>query len=388
MDIIRALHIASFNGNIGDNANHNGFRHRIKESINKEIEFDNLEIREFYKSWNFRDFNSDDFINLCNSYDLIIIGGGNFFELKWDYSYTGTTINMSNSTLERIVTPILFNALGCDIAKGANKDTISKFKSFLEKIINNPKIFISLRNDGSMDTLKKLYGDKFCNKILQTPDAAFFMKTELFDFPEIRKEYKSIGINIVADMKNIRFKGESNTITYNEFIEKLSVEINVLLKNYSEYQIIFFPHIYSDLMAINDLLEKIDDVYRRTRIIVAPFLTGEGSEKYIFGLYSKCEIIMGMRFHSNVCSISQNIPTIALSSYKKIDDLYSELELSDRVVNVNKKQFDLKLHQMIESTLQSIPEIKLKYHRTNEKIFQESDIYFNALNKWIHSIVL
>ena len=36
---IKALHIASFNGNIGDNANHNGFRRRLSETLNRKIEF-------------------------------------------------------------------------------------------------------------------------------------------------------------------------------------------------------------------------------------------------------------------------------------------------------------------------------------------------------------
>lgn len=87
---IKALHIASFMGNVGDNANHNGLRNKLKNIFyNNNIIFDELEMREFYQSWNLRNFNSEEFINLANKYDLIIIGGGNFFELKWDYHVQG-----------------------------------------------------------------------------------------------------------------------------------------------------------------------------------------------------------------------------------------------------------------------------------------------------------
>src|SRR5699024_1444214 len=165
MKRINALHIASFNGNIGDNANHNGLRRNLEEILDNNISFDEIEMREFYQSWNLRDFNSNEFIDLCNSYDLIIIGGGNFFELKWDYSYTGTTVNLSDVTLSRIKTPILFFGLGCDIGKGSNRSTIKKFDNFLEMVTDSEQFMVTVRNDGSYETIEKLYGSKYYNKV-------------------------------------------------------------------------------------------------------------------------------------------------------------------------------------------------------------------------------
>ena len=383
MEKIKALHIASFNGNIGDNANHNGFRRRLLETLDKEIEFRNLEMREFYQSWNLRDFNSKEFIDLCNVHDLVIFGGGNFFELKWDYSHTGTTINISEETLDKIATPILFHGVGCDIAKGASENAIQKFKAFLEKTTNDDKVLVSVRNDGSYDTIQKLYGDVFDKKIYRVPDGAFFMKTKSFDFPEVNKKYKSIGINVVSDMKEIRFSnGIDGGISYDDFVQGFAMELNSFLKRYQNYQLILFPHIYSDLIAIYNLLEKIEDQYRRTRVVIAPCLTGEGSDEYIFGLYKECDFIMGMRFHSNVCAITQNIPTIALSSYKKIIDLYNEVGLSNRVVEVNKKGFEVKMRGMMEETVASLCEIKKDYLKVNEHVFSESLEFYDAVKKW------
>lgn len=31
---------------------HNGFRKKLKRDLNREIDFTNIEMREFYKSWN------------------------------------------------------------------------------------------------------------------------------------------------------------------------------------------------------------------------------------------------------------------------------------------------------------------------------------------------
>lgn len=387
MEKINALHIASFNGNIGDNANHNGFRRRLLETLNREVSFTNLEMREFYQSWNLRNFNSDEFIELCNNHDLVIIGGGNFFELKWDYSHTGTTINISEETLNRIKTPILFHGVGCDIAKGASKNAIEKFKNFLNQITNDEKILVSVRNDGSYETIKNLYGDVFDKKIYRVPDGAFFMETKTFDFPEVSNVYKSIGINVVSDMKEIRFDtSKPGHISYNDFIESLGNLLNKFLKKTDNYQIILFPHIYSDLIAIYDLINRIEDRYRRTRIVVAPCLTGEGSEEYIFGLYKKCEFIMGMRFHSNVCAISQNIPTIAMSSYKKIIDLYKEVGLVDRLVEVNKGGFEENLDILIDSTINEKNNISKSYDEVNKRILLESNSFYDNVGEWYNRI--
>ena len=375
----RVLHIASFNGNIGDNANHNGLRNKLEEYFGFNLQYDEVEMREFYKSWDIRDFNSKSFIDLSNSYDLVIIGGGNFFELKWDYSHTGTTVNLSEETLQKIKTPIFFFGLGCDVAKGASQSAIRKFEKFLKIITNSSKYFVTVRNDGSLETIQNLYGTKYDGKVHKVSDGAFFMTTKPRNYPELNQSMLSVGINIVSDMKDIRF---NDNYSYEEFIKDFSKVINQFLAENPRYQVIFFPHIYSDLEAIYKLLEHINDNFRRTRIVVAPLLTGKGAEDYIFGLYKECEFILGMRFHSNICAIAQNIPTIALSSYKKIHDLYSELNLKDRIVYVNKRGFEKHLYKKIENTISNQDAIRQLYGNLNERINKINHNFYKMLVEW------
>lgn len=380
MNTLNVLHIASFNGNVGDNANHNGLYNNLNELFNQNIVFDQLEMREFYLSWNLRNFNDESFIKLCNDYDLIIIGGGNFFELKWDYSYTGTTINLSEDTLNKISCPILFFGLGCDIGKGVNSKTISRFKHFLDKVINSDKYMVTVRNDGSLETLTQLYGDRFNGKIKKVADGAFFINTDNINLPNPNHNRKVIGINVACDMKEIRF---NNQYTYGEFVIDFAELLNKFLLNHEGYNLIFFPHIYSDIEAISDVINNIEDKYRRIRVSVAPYLNGQGSERYLFALYNTCTIILGMRFHANVCAVSQNIPTIALCSYKKITDLYNELGMVNRVVNVNEKGFKEILENKIIETLNELPEVVSKYEDINRKIKLENDKFLDDFNEWI-----
>ncbi len=209
------------------------------------------------------------------------------------------------------------------------------------------------------------------------------MKSKAFDFPEINEEYKSIGINVVSDMKEFRFKNDiSGGVLYDDFIKGYASELNSFLKHHLKYQLILFPHIYSDLLAIYNLLEKIEDQYRRKRVVIAPCLTGEGSDEYIFGLYKECDFIMGMRFHSNVCAIAQNIPTIALSSYKKINYLYNEVGIANRVVEVNKKGFEAIIRLKIEDTINSLNRIEKEYIEINKNIYNESLEFYKAVQEW------
>ncbi|MDX8044607.1 polysaccharide pyruvyl transferase family protein [Gracilibacillus sp. S3-1-1] len=385
-DTVTVLHIASFHGNIGDNANHNGFRRKLKQILTADIQLDELEIREFYQSWAMRDFNSKEFIDMCNQYDLVVIGGGNFFELKWDYSVTGTTINLSEDTLKQIDTPIFFNGLGCDIAKGSSQQTIEKFEHFMDLLTKSSKYLVSVRNDGSMKTLQKLYGDKYQNSIHKVADGAFFMEANRTNFPEINPEYRVIGVNVVSDMKDIRFNEvDEDDIGYIDFVKELGKYLTDFLVENPTYQLVLFPHIYSDLRAIDDVLNRIDDKVRRKRVTVAPYLTGEGAETYIFSLYQQCELILGMRFHSNVCSIAQNIPTIGLNSYKKIHDLYSELNLVDRVIDVNKKDFAKLLNAQVNDTLANKHKIIEQYRQVNHKIQKETDEFYAIVKEWAQS---
>ena len=154
MKTLKTLHLASFIGNIGDNANHNGFYNFLFQNKDFKFEIDRLEIREFY--WKKRFFDKS-FVDLVNQYDLLIIGGGNYFELWVENSPTGTSIAIELELLKQIKTPILFNALGVDPGQGISKINIQKFRNFLDLLIER-KDFISIRNDGAKDTIIEYIG--------------------------------------------------------------------------------------------------------------------------------------------------------------------------------------------------------------------------------------
>ena len=79
----------------------------MNKGLTNDIIIEQMEIRDFYKSWNLRRFDPN-FAEYANTHDLVIFGGGAFWEPRWDYSETGTTLDLSDETLNILSVPVLF----------------------------------------------------------------------------------------------------------------------------------------------------------------------------------------------------------------------------------------------------------------------------------------
>ena len=356
---LKTLHLASFNGNIGDNANHFGFYKYLHQ--NQEFHFDitELEIREFY--WKQRFFN-EDFVKLVNSYDLLIVGGGNYFELWVETSPTGTSIAIELELLQKIQTPILWNALGVDDGQGVTQKNIQKFQKFLDLLIER-KDFISIRNDGAKDTLLQYIDKKYLQHIYHSVDAGFFV-----DIPDASPYYTTkhyIAINIATDMEEVRFKD----ITYKDFIEEWKNFTLEFLKKHETYEVVFVPHIFRDIDFINELLQILPDSIRRQKISIAPLLHGEKSFYEVMSIYKNAQVVLANRFHANVCSIGLGTPTIGLYNYKQIQALYKELN-SQEFVNITQKGFSTVLLNNLTPLPYPLTKLKKVYTEYHLQIIQ------------------
>jgi polysaccharide pyruvyl transferase WcaK-like protein len=156
------------------------------------------------------------------------------------------------------------------------------------------------------------------------------------------------------------------------------------LKEDEELAFVFVPHIFKDLKAISEVLEKIQDEYRRKRVTVAPYLNGVQAHDQIFDIYKKANLVIGMRFHTNVCSIAFNSITIPLATqHFKVGDLYQELGLEDRIVDISKKGFEMHVKQMIVDSLCKEKEIKEIYKCVNDDLLNKMKAYCYDVNKWL-----
>lgn len=379
---LKILHLASFSGNIGDIANHESFYYQFRQRINAEAEITQVEIRDFYKSVDIKSFD-DDFVQEVNQHDLFIIGGGNFFELCWDYSDNGTTFNISNDRLCQITTPILINGIGIDDNKGIKKDNILKFSVFLDTLFQYNNVFFSVRNDGSFEIFKK-YFPQYIHKIIEIPDFGFFIHEHPYiDNYQRSNKTRTLGINIALDMPQIRFSG----LQYDIFLNEIAVQVDKILSK-TDYNIFLFAHIISDYRAILDLVDKLTYKRYRTRISISPLI--QKHELETFAYYKECDFIFATRFHSNVCAISMGIPTFGMVSYPKHEIVYEKLNLKYRKCNLNSQDFIRKLREEVEYILTDsgyIERIKADYGLVNARLEEQKEILFLKLLKWMDSLM-
>jgi polysaccharide pyruvyl transferase WcaK-like protein len=348
---LRIAQLASFRGNIGDNANVVGTRALLRRNLGCEIEFTDLEYLEYEPDprWGGRKFD-EAFADIANAHDLLMIGGGGFFELAVDRSATGTPIDLSVEILDRIEVPIVFYALGFHVSYGICEARTEKFRAFLNYLQQRRDVLISVRNDGSLDTLRSVLGEAYARQVDKVPDGGFFTQPVSCEHAELPPDGRRIAINLAGDGLCLRFheRGPTEHTNCDKFLERFAAVMNGLFRKREAVHAILVPHIPEDLAIIARFMQKVGPPFCRKRITVAPYIHGEAAQGYVFDLYSKCDAVIGMRFHANVCPIGLGVPTIGLITYPQVENLYQELGMPERSLRADADDFQQRVGEMIE----------------------------------------
>ena len=344
------LQVASWTGNIGDSANHAGASAMLEANTQYQFDITRFEIREVY--WGVRRFDSE-FVSLCNAHDLVVFGGGNYFELWVEKSSTGCSIDLSKAQLDDIRPPILFYSLGCDRFQGVPDICRDRFGSFLQNLLARENCFVSVRNDGSYGTIEKLYGTETALKLTVVPDGGFFFRPAAQKHAEIEDCTTSIAVNLAGDMLSARFPG-GDLHDPNGFLAEFSSALADATSSLPGSCIVLVPHIASDIEVIARFLGALPDKVIRKSVRVAPLLLGLAGATKIFDLYRQSDIVLGMRFHANVCPIGMGQHTIGLGCYGQVFELYAELGLKEKCHDVRTPGFGKALtRRIVESTTAS-----------------------------------
>ena len=379
---MRVLHLASFGGNFGDVLNHQGFYNTVGKALDFQS-IKQIEVRRFYRnaSEEERLFFNDEFVKEINSYDLFVLGGGGFFDAKWAYSNTGTTINFNDSFIEGVKVPVVVNAMGYhEFFNETTPEICAKFKFFIKKIIDKGW-FISFRNDGSQNRFRNRYGNGFDNNIISVPDNGFFgvdrTRTKLFD-TLYSDDRKTIGFCITNDLFTKEFNGELDTESFNEHI------LDVLEKLAERYRVVLFAHTPDDVALIGRFFNNLPNIVKRYNLVICPYCpNGVGSIKEMSRYYSACDIIVGMRFHSLILGLQLGKPTIAMANHPQISGLYEEIGLRDYIVPLNNFSFSQTLFDKL-SEIQNNTIIEGRITSTLEDLKQQNLFYISRVKEFLN----
>lgn len=374
--ILRVLHLASFAGNIGDLANHAGARRMLAEQLGYTLEFTDFEIREFY--WKQRSFD-DAFVEYANSFNLLIIGGGNYFELWVDHSATGTSIDITPERLARLTVPTVFFALGVDTGQGYSAQSAQRFSTFMATALGRRDMFVCVRNDGSSRALREVLGEGTAGRIPTMPDGGFF--ADPAGCRPAQGDSGRIGINIAGDMLERRFDRGLST---EEFLRELAGACRDLMDARPELRIELMPHIWRDSALIAQLLPMIPDPYMRRRVAVGRLEPGETGLAGFLQSYRGFDLVLGMRFHANVCPIGMGVPARGLLNYPQVERLYEELELGGRLVDVRDAGFGKRLVNAALSDLADLPAQRRVCAERVTRLNEQALATLKSLDDWLH----
>lgn len=373
---LRVLHLASFAGNIGDLANHAGARSMLAEQLSFAFEFTELEIREFY--WKQRSFD-DAFVDYANSFDLLIVGGGNYFELWVNNSATGTSIDISHERLAKLKVPTLFFALGVDTGQGYSAHSAQRFNAFMTTILERCDFFACVRNDGSTHALSEVLGEQTALRIPTMPDGGFF--ADAAGCRLAGADSGGIGINIAGDMLERRFDRGLNA---EGFLREFADACRALMDAKPELRIDLMPHIWRDTTLIAQLLPMIPDTHLRRRIAVGRLEPDETGLAGFLQSYRGFDLVLGMRFHANVCPIGMGVPSRGLLNYPQVERLYEEIGMSDRLVDVRDAGFGKRLVDAVLADLNDLPAQRQRCIDSVTKLRQQAHATLAKIDDWLH----
>ena len=373
---LRVLHLASFAGNIGDLANHAGACRMLAERLGFGLEFTDLEIREFY--WRQRSFD-DAFVDYANSFDLLIVGGGNYFELWVDHSATGTSIDITPERLAKLKVPTLFFALGVDTGQGYSAQSAQRFNDFMAKVLERRDLFVCVRNDGSTRSLREVLGDHTAAHIPTMPDGGFF--ADPAGCRPADGDSGCIGINIAGDMLERRFDRGLDT---EGFLRELAYACRALMDAKPDLRIDLMPHIWRDSALIAQLLPMIPDPYLRRRVAVGRLEPGETGLAGFLQSYRGFDLVLGMRFHANVCPIGMGVPARGLLNYPQVERLYEEIDMADRLVDVRDAGFANPLVDAVLADLSNLPTQRQLCIDRVSRLRQQAHGTLVQIDDWLH----
>lgn len=211
------------------------------------------------------------------------------------------------------------------------------YNNFMQKLAKETldkveKIFI--RETNSLKWIEKI-GCK--NKNIElVPDSAFSMFMEgskridvLFNKIKETHSEKIIGMTV----RDWNFPEVSDTEFHrNKYIESIRYAINHLADKYRA-KVLLMPQVLGpnpfndDRIISREILANIDPSK-------ADLLDYDFHPRELKYLYSKMDMFVGTRMHSNIFALSTNVPTVAINYEHKTKGIMNMLELNDYVVDI------------------------------------------------------
>lgn len=323
---MRILHIASFEGNIGDCVSHEGL-FTILEKFIPKFEISNLEIRKFYQNAIFsRECFDKSFIDLVNSYDLTIIGGGGYMECSHDGSKTGTTFDIDVDLLMHLEKPVLFSSIGCFPVQEINEENRAKFCQFLRAINNNQYTELFVRNDGSKDFIIE------CDPTISAAfpvilDNGYFCANTFKSDCSLRKK-PYIAINLGYDQIDRQIVNSDRYSDWDGFARSFAMQLIEISSFNADLEFVLVPHTPQDLFGYTKLMTELPDDFIRYKFRISELAISHERLNYLKQIYANSLLSVCSRLHSHILSVVLECQVLSFGPNGRVKNLISNPNLA------------------------------------------------------------
>ena len=313
---VRLLHVAAFGGNLGDKLNHSSFYHWFESLFEgRELIWTRIDLRQVWRG----DRDLEKAIRLVNPKpQIIVIGGGNFWE-TWDTSSeSGTSINMTADRFVNLGIPVFFNSLGVEITRGISPNAREIFSKDLQVFTSSEQFFSTIRNDGSRDNLRQLGFDS--NDLLTLPDHGFF--PSINPKRKERDDYYNVVLNVAQDMEEIRYRGFTSKKL---FVSGLAEVLSRFASNReTRFQIV--AHVPSDIEIGSQLISLLPESLQRESVSISFDNSPNPSDLSFIQPYLDADLVIAQRFHSTILGLRYSENVISISNHPQLVDMLQEVE--------------------------------------------------------------
>jgi polysaccharide pyruvyl transferase WcaK-like protein len=127
----------------------------------------------------------------------------------------------------------------------------------------------------------------------------------------------------------------------------------------------------------------IPDPYLRRRVAVGRLDPSEKGLANFLQSYRSFDLVLGMRFHANVCPIGMGVPSRGLLNYPQIGHLYDELELQDRLIDVREPGFSKYLVEAVLTDLSNLSTQRLICAERVTNLNRQAQATLKLIDEWL-----
>lgn len=303
-----------------------------------------------------------------NNAGAIIIGGGGLFLPDTNLnSKSGWQWQCSVKQYSLLKVPLILFAVGYNYFPGQNQSIL--FRNNIRALVERAD-FVGLRNNGSVNAIRQILPDSLKEKVIWQPCPTTILN-KLYRIKRKRKT-KKIAVNVAFDRANLRYGSEQEK---RYILEEIASAIQKIEKN--GYKIYYVAHMKTDLQFLPFLDEK-----------VIKYKVKDLSKEYpvnVFRFYSKIDLVIGMRGHSQMIPFGVGCGIITLGTHDKMRWFLEDINALDLYVDLREeKNVGAKIIKIFNENYGS------RYNETKQRLKKEQDkLYMVTVNnmKIINSII-